>query len=516
MAGLAGGAARAAQPGRDVVRFIPESALSAPDPIAQPTMAGRAHALMVWDQLFGMPGDPREAPRPQMVAGHEVSPDGLVWRFTLREGLVFHDGRAVRAADCLASIRRWCARRAFGRELARRVTAWREVSARQFEIRLQRPFPLMLAALAEDLCFIMPEDLAQTNPAEPVARIVGSGPFRFLADAYAPGGRAAYARFRDYVPAEGAADFTAGAKRAVAERVEWLGLEPGAALAAMRDGAADWWENPPPDQHEALGQLPGVTVRVNQAASVIPALVFNQLVPPFNDRRLLRALLPALDQLAFMTAALASKPVLYRTGVGIFTPGAPCASDAGLEALTSTRDMTAAQRDVQQSGYAGEPVLLLSPTDVPRLRAMTEVASDLFQQVGLIVEVAEMDWATLMQRRQRGDLPDAGGWNAFCTTFSGLALASPATHPALSGAADQRWFGWPGSSALTQLRAAWFDAPSARQRQLLCAQMQTAALLDLPYLPLGEWFGAMAVRDDLPGVGETPVPVFWQADPVGG
>mgnify|MGYP003336127820 CR=1 FL=1 len=31
----------------------------------------------------------------------------LLWRFTLREGLRFHDGTPVRAADCVASLRRW-------------------------------------------------------------------------------------------------------------------------------------------------------------------------------------------------------------------------------------------------------------------------------------------------------------------------------------------------------------------------------------------------------------------------
>ena len=37
--------------------------------------------------------------RPQMAAGHELSDDKLRWRITLRDGLVFHDGEKVRAAE---------------------------------------------------------------------------------------------------------------------------------------------------------------------------------------------------------------------------------------------------------------------------------------------------------------------------------------------------------------------------------------------------------------------------------
>lgn len=512
LAGVLARPARAAVPGA-LLRFIPESGLVAPDPIAQPSIAGRAHATMVWDQLYGVGMDVTQDPTPQMAAGHERSEDGLFWRFTLREGLLFHDDTPVRAADCVASIRRWGARRPFGQQLLARVTALRAVSDRVFEIQLARPFPLMLMALSTDTCFIMPKALAETDPGTPIARIVGSGPFRFLPEDFVPGSRAAYARFDRYLPASGAPDFTAGAKLALAARVEWTAMEPAAALAALAGGKADWWENPPPDQHEAIGQTDGVQLRVNKAAGVLPVLLFNHMVPPFNNARLLRAVLPAFDELEFMTASMASTPSLYATGVGIFTPGSACASDAGLDVLTATRDLEAARRDVQESGYAGETVTLMSPTDVPRLQALTEVASDLFQRVGLIVEVAEMDWATLLQRRARQEPPEQGGWSGYCTTFPAFALTSPALHPLLRGGAEQRWPGTAPSAQLEALRTAWFEAGSARKRLRLCEQLQVSALHTVNYLPLGEWYGVAAIRDGVQGIEATPYPVFFGVAP---
>ncbi len=501
------GPVRAASGARSVLRFIPESGLMAPDPVAMPSIAGRAHGMMVWDQLYGQ--NAAGAAVPQMAAGHETSADGLLWRIVLRDGLSFHDGTAVTAADCVASIRRWGARRVYGQKLLEREAQMTALDARRIEIRLSRPFPLLLTALASDLCFIMPAGLAATDPASPVARIVGSGPFRFLPDAFVPGSRSAYERFAAYQPVGGDSEFTAGAKRALVDRIEWTAMEPAAAVLAMKRGEADWWENPPLEQHDELREVASVQIQANQQAGVIPVLAFNHLVPPFNNRRLLRALLPAVDQMEFMTAAMAGAPALFRTNVGIFAPGSPADSDAGMDALTGPRDIEVARKAVQESGYAGETVLLMSPTDLPRLRALTEVASDLFQRVGLIVEVAELEWATLMQRRARREAPEAGGWSAFCTTFPSVALASPATHVPLRASAESNWFGWPVSPQLERLRDAWFDAPNKRARARITEEIQVTALRVVPFLPLGQWFGVAAVREDVLGVAMTPYPVFW-------
>ena len=72
----------------------------------------------------------------------------------------------------------------------------------------------------------------------------------------------------------------------------------------------------------------------NDNVGAIAMVALNHIHPPFNNPKLLRALLPAVDQQAFMQAAYGEEQDLYRTGVGVFTPGLPMATEAGLEALT--------------------------------------------------------------------------------------------------------------------------------------------------------------------------------------
>src|SRR5205085_768641 len=107
----------------------------------------RHHALMVYDQLYGV--DAQLRPQPQMVEGHEVDADGLTWRFRLRDGLRFHDGEPVRGRDCIASIRRWAQRDGLGQVLMARVAEMSAPDDRSFTIRLSRRFGPLLDALAK-------------------------------------------------------------------------------------------------------------------------------------------------------------------------------------------------------------------------------------------------------------------------------------------------------------------------------------------------------------------------------
>jgi peptide/nickel transport system substrate-binding protein len=128
-----------AQTASRVLRFVPQANLSSPDPIWTTADVTRNHAYLIYDTLYGV--DTTLTPSPQMCAGHEISPDGLTWRFTLRDGLAFHDGTPVRAIDCTTSITRWSKRDGFGQILAARMDEMKAIDDKRFEIRTKKPFP---------------------------------------------------------------------------------------------------------------------------------------------------------------------------------------------------------------------------------------------------------------------------------------------------------------------------------------------------------------------------------------
>ncbi len=496
-----------------VLRFIPEGNLANPDPIWTTTTVARNHGFMIYDTLFGQDGT--LAPQPQMADSHDVSDDKLTWRFRLRDGLRFHDGEPVRGADCVASIARWMKRDGMGQRVAAQLDAMRAPDDRSFEIRLKQPFPLMLTALgkaAANVCFIMPERVARTDAFTQITDFTGSGPYRFLRDEWQPGALAAYARNETYTPRNETPSFTAGGKIVHFDRVEWHIIPDSAtSAAAMQAGEADWWQNPIVDLLPQLKRARGVRVDHPDKIGNVEIIRFNSLQPPFNNLKLRQAVQAVVDQKDFMEAAFGEDASLYRTGVGVFTPGSPAATSAGLEALTGPRDWDHAKKLVAESGYKGEKTVIISPTDYPWLQAFCQVARDLLIKLGLNVEYVSTDWGTVVQRRASKEPVDKGGWSLFCTGWEGLNLNDPAGHYPIMGNGQSGWFGWPTSPRIEELRNAWYEAPDPATQKRITDDIQRAVLDEVPYIPLGQFFQPIAVRDTISDILDSPFPILWNA-----
>lgn len=146
------------------LKFVPEADLRILDPIATTAYITRNYAYMVYDTLFSV--NEKFEVQPQMVEKWTLSDDKLTYTFTLRDGLKFHDGAAVKSVDCIASIERWAKRDALGQRLAEMTEKWTVVDDKTFTLKLKRPFALTLDALGKpssNVPFIMPERVAKTD-----------------------------------------------------------------------------------------------------------------------------------------------------------------------------------------------------------------------------------------------------------------------------------------------------------------------------------------------------------------
>ncbi len=300
----------------------------------------------------------------------------------------------------VASIRRWGQRDTFGQRLLALTAEMTAPDDMHFRIRLTEPFPQMLYALGAQNCFVMPERLARTPASQPVSEYVGSGPFRFVQNEWESGVRSVYAKFERYVPRPEAPNFLSGGKLVHFDRVEWtVQPDPGTAVAALQAGEVDWIDQPLFDLVPALKRNTGITVQQIDPFGLIGIVALNHLYPPFDNPKLRTALLPAISQHEYLAAVLGDQIGYAQYPAGYFTAGSPMASDAGMQALTGPRDIALAKQRVAESGYAGEPVLVMTATDQPQMYAMAEVMSSVFKQIGLNVQEAAMDWGTLVSRR---------------------------------------------------------------------------------------------------------------------
>jgi peptide/nickel transport system substrate-binding protein len=118
---------------------------------------------------------------------------------------------------------------------------------RTFRIILKRPMGVVLDALAHPApipLFIMPERLAVTDPFKQVTEMVGSGPYKFVANEFVSGSRVAYQRNEAYVPRDEAPEWTSGGmvrqpRGGTARGCVDVGDRSGGAPGGVRRGAAD-------------------------------------------------------------------------------------------------------------------------------------------------------------------------------------------------------------------------------------------------------------------------------------
>ena len=132
---------------QSVLRVVPQADLKNLDPVWTTAIITSNHGYMVYDVLFAM--DRELKPQPQMVDTYERSADGMLWTFKLREGLTFHDGSPVEAADAVQSMKRWAARMSAGQTLFKTVEDVVATGPLTFEMRFKSLFGPVLEALAE-------------------------------------------------------------------------------------------------------------------------------------------------------------------------------------------------------------------------------------------------------------------------------------------------------------------------------------------------------------------------------
>lgn len=494
---------------RNTLRVVPYADLQALDPIVTTVGIVQRHALMVYDFLFAR--DAQRIVRPQMVESWERGPSGLVWTFHLREGLFFHDGSPVTADDVIASLKRWSARDAYGRQLFAVTSRIASADARTVVWQLERPYSLMLEALSKTggpVPAIMPRRLAETSPTQPIRDATGSGPFRFVDAEWIPGGIAVYARNDQYVPRAEPASGAAGGKRVLVDRVEWHNIrDPQSAVLALAAGEVDYVENP---TAEFLPMLQGEDVAIvrNDPLGTQGLLRMNHLHPPFDNPKARQALHYLVDQRRYLQAMFGN-PDMTRACDEYFVCGSGLGSQAGIPAgFTPDRDR--ARQLLSEAGYQGSPLVILHPTDIQFMNLATLVLADDLRSIGARVDLQAMDFGAMASRRANRAEPDKGGWHIGLSYWPGVDISDPVANSPMQANCDKAWPGWPCDSAHQALIDSYAYARSAGERQRIADQIQASAYQLVPYVPIGLWFNPIAYRKTLSGVLSVPgSSVFW-------
>ncbi len=491
-----------------VLRVIPHADLKNLDPIWTTAYISRNHGYMIYDTLFSM--DENFTPQPQMVDSYSSSDDGMEWTFTLRDGLTFHDGSPVTSEDVIASLERWGKRDGMGQQLFSNLASLEAQDDQTFVLKLASPFGLVLEALGKissNVPFIMPKEVAATDPFEQITDYTGSGPFVFQEDEWVPGSQVVYTKFEGYVPRSEPVSAASGGKIAGVDKVIWTYFpDQTTAVNALMAGEVDYFERPSNDLMAILEDNPDVVVEVNDPLGNIGFARFNHLLPPFDDVDVRRAAILAMNQPDYLAAAFGDEQ-FWMTCFSVYPCGTPFASEIASEGI-KTGSVEAAKEALAKTGYDGTPVVIMQPTDIPALSVFSLVTAEKLRDAGFTVEVQAMDWATLTSRRASRDPVSEGGWNMFHTWWIGADVMNPMAI-AFSGDPDAGWFGWPTDPELEDARKAFAVAETTEEKAAQAQKAQERLWTIAASGQLGQFFTPVAYRNSVKGLIKSPVEFYW-------
>lgn len=493
------------------LRAVMNIELQVVDPIVTTATVTRTLGYMVYDMLVGM--DSKGVYRPQMLQGWTTSDDHLTWTFTLRPGLAWHDGAPVTAEDCVASLKRWAQVDAFGKRLMTATQDIRVIDARTFQFVLSRPFAFVIEAIGKPnaiLPVMMPARMAATPPGKANTETVGSGPFTFRREEWRPGDRAIFRRNPAYVARSEPPDGFAGGKVAKLDAIEIVSMpDPATRVSALQTGAVDYLEVLPIDYIDLMRKDPKVKVVIQPpTAHIMGGLSVNNLLPPFNDVRIRKALQIALDQKEIMAGLGLPADMYLPFCQAVFLCGGPYQNDAGVAAL---REPSAekARALLKEAGYKGERVVLLHSTDSATINPISLVVIDQIKRAGFNLDVVSQDYSSLAQRRLKKDPLDQGGWSLMPVVWSGYDMINPLSHYATSYSCGGSYPGWNCDPDMPPLVARFEVESDPAQRQALAREMQQRVLDQAPQMFLGQFSPPTAYRANLTGVLPTGVHTFW-------
>lgn len=438
LCGLLAGCTTPAEP-VDTVRYVaPGSGTAATnDPHgALPAESDIVRMALTYDVLT-VPGEDG-APLPRLATSWTPDPTLTRWTVRLREDAVFADGRPVRAADALFSLRRMGEKSAenFGRMAMFDLGASSAPDATTLSLVTRVPYAEVGTALM-GATFVVPEGSTDFT-----SRLVpGSGPFRPV---------------------------RADAQTTVFERNDsWWGprppsrvielravADPQARAQAVLSGEADLAGSVPPTAADQ-GASAGMTVVRKPGATTYP-LVMRTDTPPFSDPRVREAIRLAVDRRQLLDAVFLGKGEL---GNDILTPTDP-SSPRDLPQIE--RDLPRARELMAQAGLSGGvDVVLHATTAYPGMDTSATLLAQQLAEIGVRASI-EIEPPDTYFSAVYGNEP-------FYVSFLGGIPFLDVVRVALTPGSPTNETAWADPSWNADLMAALAEADDDRRRAELAA-----------------------------------------------
>jgi peptide/nickel transport system substrate-binding protein len=346
--------------------------------------------------------DPQRFPQVagDLATGWTVSPDGLAYRFTLRDKVVFHDGTPLTSNDVKVSYERmWRPPEgvvSIRKGMLEDIQAIEAPDARTIVFKLKSPNAAMLQILAMPYACVYSAKLLAEDPAYPARRVMGSGPFKFVS--YTAGGDWIGVRNERYYVQD----------RPYLDGFRAFSTSLPASVNALVAGQAMYnFVGLTPSNIGRVKSARGNEVRIvgrNFATAVNMTIAVNTQRPPLNDVRVRRALSLALDRWSGSKAMQHMNE--FNLVGGMLRPGSVYArNEQELSLLPGYgHDIEGSRKEARRLlAEAGHPNLKVNFVHNVVFAPMGVFLADQLRQIGVTLDNQAVDGPTYLARKMGGN-----------------------------------------------------------------------------------------------------------------
>ena len=446
-------------------------------------------SLFTYDRAFN--------PVPLLAESDTVSDRGLRHTIVVRRGVKFHNGKEMTAADVVPSLRRWVKVASVGRSLGKYIESIDAKDPYTVVISLKQPSASLIYGLSEPHAAVYPKESIDAAGDGTLKEFIGTGPYRFVE--HRPDRHIKLARFKDYSARPEPANGFGGKRTAWLDEILFLSVPDTAVrLAGVETGEYHHAMFIKQDAYERIKTLPFMESRIVKPRGWAVA-VLNHKTGPMTQKKIRQAVQATLDVEPILAAGFGSRE-FYRVDPGLFFPEQPWHSMASA-ALYNQHDKEKARRLLKEAGYAGQPLRWVTTREYEFMYKNALVAKQQLEEVGVVVDLQVVDWATLNHRTEKPEL-----WDIFSTGF--VFSADPANHVALRCAFNGWWCNEEKERLLGELQV----ETDVKKRKAIIDRIQTVFYEDVGQVKLGDYFTLDAARRELRGDFRTaPRLYFWNS-----
>ena len=336
-------------------------------------------------------------PKPDLAESWDVSDDGRIYRFTLREGVKFHDDTTLSSKDVVRSLQRQLNPKdptlppggsgPFFTAVGDNIKSMKAVDDMTVEFKLKVPDALLLAKLSDIGGRVISSAALEKYKKDIGTHLTGTGPFR-LVDAR-QGEAMTMEAFEDYKDGRPPID------RLVLQQAQ----DPSTIVGSIIGGQIGATQFTPYSALEDLSKNDKVTV-YDTKRGFDAFVMMDVRRPVMKDIRVRKAINKAIDRSAIIQQAffgVADDPKGYAI------PTSLAAHDESLADI-STQDMAEAKKLVEEAGAKGKTVWVLAASDSWHPRAAQIIVQNL-KEAGLDAKSELVDPGTYAGRVFNPDDP---------------------------------------------------------------------------------------------------------------